>query len=993
MTKAQEECNRFETLSEQIVHYIFKNTDAKITRTDASKDGGYDIVVECHDGNNIRKIYFECKLRSGNLNLRDIAANVIIAFNEGAASLVVFTNYNYTKQTSEHLRYFHKKTVLNIKIIFGEQINQLVEICGAPISENLSSLIGTKKSNTKIFDTVLHIDLSQSELFQQFLYKRCEDEKSNNREIYLTSRNKDLQESTRIFLLQGGIVVISGVIGSGKRTFYKALTKSLNSINIHIDASLHHLQEHLLLDILLTIWGIPGKDIIDDFTIDHIDAILERLAKKYSDEQTLSILRRLFGDKTIKGINNEQYNIRICEYILYTLNLHHPTSPYLFCIRNLEYASSEIQTLLIYFITRLQDHEIPCIILWNKEEYDIHVQQTINLQNTFKSQKKFKIVKLYLYTKQEAIEYIKHSKPGISDYLAKLIVDRIGIRQGNITMFLRYLDDTQIPLEDYQRIALEVENLPPNHIPALTDKVMNFYRYRCRNLFHILYLLRGKVSENLLNQMDIQLSDPDKLVEEDILIYHNEWYSCANPIVWCIIEDWGKECSPEIQRLAGKVLKISQEQKNPSYETSAYLQKYLGQFEEAEKNLQQHIIQLRESRQLDELIHSYDIAIELAERQKNSIVLLDYIIQQIEILVIKKELLSKKVDKRLTELKKILGVCLGQNIPQHFYFAYDYFIAKRDFKNGIYDTYSGNGALLKEYYEKTLYGFYKDNTEDWLGKLCYQYALYVKESQGNEAAWIIFQEAQRLLPDSFTIRREYYSHLGCMKLYSEPEEAYTYYCKIVDLFKDNLVLCGLPFHEYIDKAMAKLLTGNAYDAANLAQEAVTICEANRVIDEWGRALNIQGCAMVHLDKPDEALVLFKESYRMLKTSGYKLFSWRSQLNYIQQALNNNIITDMLTEELKDAYDCFLSLFRNKINALVKNDKDSFVLTREYHALLLFGVCIRKMKLQRWIKPFIDFDIGIIKKKYDKDLTQVINNPEKALSGSPYFRTGIILMMG
>lgn len=993
MTKAQEECNRFETLSEQIVHYIFKNTDAKITRTDASKDGGYDIVVECNEGNKKRKIYFECKLRGGNLNLRDIAANVIIAFNEGAVSLAIFTNYNYTKQANEHLRYFHKKTILNIKIIVGEQINRLVEICSIPISENLASLIGVKKSKMKFFDRVLQIDLSQSELHHQFLHRKSEDEQSKNRNIYLTSRNKELLESTRFFLLQGGIVAISGVIGSGKSTFYKALTCNLDSINIHIDASLHRLQEHLLLDILLTIWGIPGKDIIDDFTIDHIDAILGRLTKKYSDEQTIYILRRLFGDKSIKGINNEQYNIRICEYILHILNLHHSISSYLFCIRNLQYASSEIQNLLTYFTTRLQDYEIPCIILWNKEEYEIHIQQEIDLQNTFKSHKKFKIVKLYLYTQQEAVEYIKHSKPEISDYLAKLIVDRIGIRQGNITMFLRYLDNTQIPLEDYQRIALEIENLPPNHIPALTDKVMNFYRYKYRNLFHIIYLLRGKVSESLLTQMDIQLSNPDKLVEEDILVYHNEWYSCANPVVWSIIEDWGKEGSPEIRRIAAKILKISLEQKDPCYETCACIQKYLGQFEEAEKNLRHHILQLRESRQLDALIQSYDIAIELAKKQRNSIALLDYIIQQIEILIIKKEILSKKVDTRLTELKKILNGCHCPDVPQHFYFAYDYFIAKRDFKNGIYNTSKGNGALLKEYYEKASQGFYRDNTEDWLGKLCYQYALYVKESQGNDAAWIIFQEARRLLPSSFTIQREYYSHLGCIKLYSDPEEAFIYYCKIVDMFKDNPTLCALPFHEYVDKAMTKLLAGNAYDADNLAQEAISICEAHRVIDEWGRALNIKGCAMVHLDKPTEALVLFKESYRMLKTSGYKLFSWRSQLNYIQQILNNNIITDQLREELKDAYDCFLSLFRNKINTLVKEDKNSFTLTREYHALLLFGICVRKMKLQKLIKPFADLDIEIIKKKYDKDLRQVINNPEKALAGSPYFRTGIILMMG
>ena len=98
MTGAQEEFGKFEKISEHIVKYIFRDTDAKITQTAPTKDGGYDIVAECVDGKSTKKIYFECKMRSSNLNLRDIAANVIIAFNEGAVTLVVFTNYNYTVQ-------------------------------------------------------------------------------------------------------------------------------------------------------------------------------------------------------------------------------------------------------------------------------------------------------------------------------------------------------------------------------------------------------------------------------------------------------------------------------------------------------------------------------------------------------------------------------------------------------------------------------------------------------------------------------------------------------------------------------------------------------------------------------------------------------------------------------------------------------------------------------------------------------------------------------
>jgi hypothetical protein len=992
-TEAQIECNNFETLSEHIVRHIFKDTDVKIERTRPNKDGGYDIVVECKEGNKTQKVYFECKLRGGNINLRDIAANVIIAFNEGAVALVIFTNYNYTKQTDEHLQHFHNKTILNIKIIIGEQINQLVKICKTSVSKNLASLIGVKKSNSKLFDTILQINLSDAQLHHQFLYKQSGNQKRNDKNIYLTYRNKNLVTSARNFLLQGGSVGITGGIGYGKKTLSDAIVGELNLIAVHIDASLHNLQEHLLLDILLSIWGISGRDIIDDFTIDHIDTILSRLVSKYPNTQITDILRRLFGDKKIKGINNEKYNEIVCEYILYLLDMHHQTLPHIFIIKNLEYASGEIKTLLIYLITRLQDHEIPCIILHNKDEYYFPGHSVFDLRKESISWKKFKLIELYLYTQEEAVEYIKHCKPEISDYLAKLIVDQVGIRQGNITMFMRYLENAHIASQDYQRISFEIETLSPNHVPALTGKVMDFYRIKYRDLFYILFLLRGKVSENLLNQLNIDLEYVDKLVKEDILVYHNEWYICANPIVRSVLNDWGNEDSPTIRRLAKRILEISQEQKKPLYDIQAYLLKYLGKFEEAEENLRQYILQLRETRQLDALIFNYDIAIELSEARKATVQQLHYIIQQIEILIIKKEILSKKVDIRLTELKKILSNNSNQHFPQHYYFAYDYFVSKRDFKNGIYDIKTGNGAILQDYYHKTLNLTYIDNTDDWLGKLCYQYALCIKESQGNEAAWIIFQKARQLLPDSFTIWREYYSHLGCMKLYSEPAKAFFYYSKIVDSFNGNMTLCALPFHEYIDKAMSKLLEGDALYAEELAREASRICESNRVIDEWGRALNIRGCALLHLEKTSEALEAFKESYQMLKTSGYKLFCWRSQLNYIYLSLELKGVNESLINELKDTYACFLSLFRNKINTLVKNNKDGFLLTREYHALLLMGICIRKIKLQKQIGIFTDFDIESIKSNYKKDLRLVINNPKEALCGSPYFRAGTILMIG
>ena len=104
----------FENLSKKIIQHLFRDTTAQITQTRSNKDGGYDIVVEYQDDLGIKKAFFECKLRDSNLNLRDIAANVIIAFNHGAVALVAITNHDFTQQTGEELLRFRQSTVLNI---------------------------------------------------------------------------------------------------------------------------------------------------------------------------------------------------------------------------------------------------------------------------------------------------------------------------------------------------------------------------------------------------------------------------------------------------------------------------------------------------------------------------------------------------------------------------------------------------------------------------------------------------------------------------------------------------------------------------------------------------------------------------------------------------------------------------------------------------------------------------------------------------------------
>jgi len=212
VSNAQKEYAKFEELSECIVKHIFRDTDVVIKKTQPAKDGGYDIVAECNTGQIHQKVYFECKLRNRNLNLRDIAANVIIAFNEGAVALVAFINHNYTVQVNEQLCNFLEKTVLKIKIIMGDDINQLIHKYNIPLSDKLSKLITPTRSRRRDIDNLLQIDFSKENLHEQILYQmQPYTEKSYSG--FISKQQKAKIFGAKTVLQKGGLLVVSGFLG------------------------------------------------------------------------------------------------------------------------------------------------------------------------------------------------------------------------------------------------------------------------------------------------------------------------------------------------------------------------------------------------------------------------------------------------------------------------------------------------------------------------------------------------------------------------------------------------------------------------------------------------------------------------------------------------------------------------------------------------------------------------------------------------------------
>lgn len=990
MTIPQKCSQEFEELAETVVKELFKGSGAQITRTRRHKDGGYDIVAQYSDGSVEQKVYFECKLRSSNLNLRDIAANVIIAFNEGAVGLVALTNYDYTSQAAEQIGQFYQKTILNVKIIVGAEIKRIILKNNIQVSEDLLSILKDTSTMRKDTMSFLRIDLSKQNAYTQIFQK---DPLQNQvAETFLDTLMFRESETALRQLQQGYTVLVSGYAGVGKSTFIFSVLNRCPCRQVHLDGALYTTQEQLLLELLMQIWGIPERFLIANLEEDHLNAISSRIGGEENDTETAQIIRSIVNPSNAELGHSIQYNYLICQYLLSLLNIHKNNTQYVFYLENIQFCRPEIFHLLVYLIKLLNKSGIGCVVEYKNGEYAVPSEN--ELLPEIKHLERCISVNIDILDRPQALAYLKYVKPDLPHVTAKMILSLVGCRLYNLALTLNYLKQRTIDFDDPHQIAMELSALTPNDIPNIVSKTFPFYRQKYGALFDLMALLHGPTPLEFLSVVNVDDSEADELVNEQIVICKSGHIVPANEFVLREILHSIHPFRTGHRKIANSILAFTDKDPKQYQSARIYMLYHTERYENALTLLNQYIPRLRKERQYSVLIEYLDIAIDSAQKLKDYERYISFIVQQLDIMVLKKDISSPKAANRLNELSKQLSSRRVREGAERFRLAHDYFLGKRMFKLGCLSADEPAFQINKLHYEDCVSGRYSDNTEDWLGRVCCNYAIFVKETQGNVPALSIFQQALAALPDSFELQREYYSHEACMRLYDAPGESYSFYQKILNMFDRQPDRCALPFHERGDVAMSLLLSGQFDEAIRAAQESVELADSYGVWDEVGRITNIEGCAWLCVGDEQRAEKLFAESTSLMERSGYRLYCWRSRLNELQMKLYTPRDKQGLRLFLQRTYDNFKALLQKKVLQLVSLPTDEFVKTREYHALLVFGKCFRLMGDSEEETIVTEFGLEPIKGIYLGHIREITERPDhRAIKDSPYFCRGKIFMVG
>ena len=249
--------------------------------------------------------------------------------------------------------------------------------------------------------------------------------------------------------------------------------------------------------------------------------------------------------------------------------------------------------------------------------------------------------------------------------------------------------------------------------------------------------------------------------------------------------------------------------------------------------------------------------------------------------------------------------------------------------------------------------------------------------------------------------RDSLSHLACISLSYEPQKSYEYYSKIIEKVNNSQTFYCFPFHEYGDKAMCKVLLKEVNKAVSHSDLGIKYAESHGVFDEVGRILNIKGCAFLLADKVSEAVKCFKEATEIMEYSGYKHYSWRSKLNYVNYFITSGNKEELI-KMLYDAYSIFKSGLITKVQNLIESC-DDFISSREYLVLLVVGKCSQLLfdtkasqradyiSAEKIADEFRFPDK--IKKHYLKTINQLINHHEQLELKSIYIYNGDIFIIG
>jgi len=818
----------------------------------------------------------------------------------------------------------------------------------------------------------LNVNLSSRNLISQIVKDMTDFE--NEKKPFVVRELETQYNCLCSHIKQGNSILLKGKLGVGKNTMVTYFSRKNNYRLISVDASVYTTIKKCLLGILMDMWGVVQIDSPDFFSTDQIEVICDRVSESSNFEQSekkelYSILHYLLASDVKIDIDRENFNLIICQFIVRSIK-NHSMRHFLVYIKNINDATNEIQILLNYLCSLFEKEEIPCVI--KEDEVEFEIQETnrdlYGKQPLFKPPKY--VLEIPLLTEKAAKGFVEYSDPKIPSKLRTEIVKHLGCRLLMLSDFLQTKETGSIN----ERLSrLPAGNLPEFIISSL-QKVLEKTPFVFCSLILCnheipLSLIPVFISNNDCDTIDYLVSlgylviDDNKVISSCTLIRKN---------IDKLVED---KCKLKLYIYAKElyVQHINTLEKYPSIFANILL--YSGEKEQAYKIMNSLCQKAKQERQYSAFI---DIAEKMLLQPISNTDKAELLTDILQICSIRRDINLGYAKHCLNRFSSLIDTLQPEGKNEKYQKRLTYFYARLDFKNSEFQKCFKE--TTKEY-ENSLEG----SEDEWNNRIAWIHVLCVKELEGYGAALDCFERLRASCPDDRMIKKGYLSHLACMRLHTKPSESADIYQSIITEWeREPQCIYELPFHEYVDIAMAHTCARQLDEAYDACMKAIPILESNGILSELGRAYNIRGCIWLIRNDVKKAENDFQESVSLFSESKYGLYDYRAKLNLIMLKTEQNK-SDVFKKSFDEVYGFYKSNFINRISTAtsIKNDSEP----RVYLALIKILRIAQKMKCHEIVDDLMS------EATIKQNKTQILKDCNRILPDSPFVCNNKILLMG
>ncbi len=579
---AKKNWRNFEILTKILFAFEFKAKEEEIMITPLIKDGGKDVKFKMSFYSQLLslpkiEIWIEAKLKSNNVEIGDIAGNVIIASNSSILSIFFVTNRYFTKQTVEELLKFKVKSGLQIILVNGFQYyNILKEHC----TKVLEYISNNKKEikdfdGFKLFVNELLEDLPTKPSKAQYEFEMkiergnhlpptkyskayreeskielrkydtssiqsshkmlnldniklvpeiSDSELGNNPAYQLIGKERiQLLNETLECIDKNETIILKGNSGQGKTFFANHIARNVYKKEYFVLFTDTFEQNIISLtkEIITNLIGFDYFKYLEDdkFVINYLSEFFQ--LEYIICEKLLELIKK---DKFSETISAE-----IClEVLVRLLRSYRKRKKLLLIVDNLHKSTNDLLSFLKNFFGRLNSESVPvlCLSIYQKpDNIFIPENQWLQYLDSIAQSNKFATLTLPSLNNNDIFEYIRMLVPGANNNLIDFVTKNTLSDPFYIKLYINFLKSKEVIKSidkifwwlDDTSVLIDSQDLRCNSIDTLITYLIKtkMSNKQIKTICLILFFFNNHITQEILETIIGEI-DADTLVESGL---------------------------------------------------------------------------------------------------------------------------------------------------------------------------------------------------------------------------------------------------------------------------------------------------------------------------------------------------------------------------------------------------------------------------------------------------------------------------------------------